>query len=146
MRFGMGFIAPFGRSLGPRYMFIGEVIMWRSFVVGRITRNAMNDEKWTTHMVRCRSDSVPWDQFDHRADSPHPTNDHCSNWGRFSRAIRNPSTRKPVTPMTRNVARMTASSGLVLMRIRYGRWRYRRPIAQRIPTRKMMPNRFAVAL
>ena len=36
IRFGMGFIAPLGRSLSRRYMFIGDVIMWRSFVVGRM--------------------------------------------------------------------------------------------------------------
>ena len=36
MRFGIGFIAPLGRSRSFRYMFIGDVNMWRSFVVGRI--------------------------------------------------------------------------------------------------------------
>ena len=35
IRFGMGFIAPLGRSLSFRYMFIGDVIMCRSFVVGQ---------------------------------------------------------------------------------------------------------------
>ena len=58
MRFGIGFIAPLGRSLSRRYMFIGDVTMCRSFVVGRITRNAMNAAKCTTHIVRCRSRSV----------------------------------------------------------------------------------------
>ena len=38
-----------------------------------------------------------------------------------SSAMRSASVRKPVTPMTRNVPRITASSGLVLMRMRYGR-------------------------
>ena len=31
----MGFIAPLGRSRSFRYMFIGDVNMWRSFVVGQ---------------------------------------------------------------------------------------------------------------
>ena len=35
MRFGIGFIAPLGRSRSLRYMFIGDVNMWRSFVVGQ---------------------------------------------------------------------------------------------------------------
>ena len=52
MRLGSGLIAPFGRSRSARYMFIGDVIMWRSFVVGRITRNAMNAAKCTIHIVR----------------------------------------------------------------------------------------------
>ena len=43
--------------------------------------------------------------------------------GRPISAMRSASVRKPVTAMTRNVTRMTASSGLVLMRMRYGRSR-----------------------
>ena len=42
VRFGIGFIAPFGRSLSRRYMFSGDVNMWRSIVIGRIARNTMN--------------------------------------------------------------------------------------------------------
>ncbi len=38
MRFGISRIAPLGRGRSFRYMFIGLVIMWRSIVVGRITR------------------------------------------------------------------------------------------------------------
>ena len=60
-------------------------------------------------------------------------------------AMRRPSVAKPVRPITRNVPRMSASSGLVLMRMRYGRWMYRRPNAQRIPTTKTTPNTSAVA-
>ena len=62
IRLGIGFIAPLGRSLSFRYMFIGDVIMWRSFVVGRITRNATNAPKCMSHIARCRSASVPGDQ------------------------------------------------------------------------------------
>jgi hypothetical protein len=45
-------------------------------------------------------------------------NDHFSNDGWCSYAMRKPSVRKPVTPMIPNVARIAASSGLVLMRMR----------------------------
>ena len=62
MRFGIGFIAPFGRSRSLRYMFIGDVNMWRSFVVGRITRNAMNEATCTTQSQRCASLNEPADQ------------------------------------------------------------------------------------
>jgi hypothetical protein len=41
VRFGIGFIAPLGRSRSRRYMLSGEVNMWRSIVIGRIARNAM---------------------------------------------------------------------------------------------------------
>ena len=51
-----------------RYMFIGDVIMWRSFVVGRITRNATNAPKWTPHTQRCASRSAPSDQPSTRPD------------------------------------------------------------------------------
>ena len=36
MRFGIGFIAPLGRSRSLRYMFSGDVNMCRSIVTGRI--------------------------------------------------------------------------------------------------------------
>ena len=49
IRFGMGFIAPLGRSWSFRYMFIGDVIMCRSFVVGRMMRNATKAAKWMPH-------------------------------------------------------------------------------------------------
>ncbi len=118
IRFGIGRIAPFGRSRSRRYMFIGDVNMWRSFVAGRITRKATNAAACTIHIVRCRSDRVLCDQCAHRAESPQPTKDHSSKWGRPSSAIRNPSMRNPVTPIRRSVPRITASSGLVLIRIR----------------------------
>ena len=63
MRFGMGFIAPLGRSVSLRYMFIGDVIMWRSFVVGRITRNATKAAKWMPQSQRWASFSAPTDQL-----------------------------------------------------------------------------------
>ena len=121
IRFGIGFIAPFGRSDAFRYMFIGDVIMWRSFVVGRITRNATNAAKCTTHSERCAFWSAPIDHESKSDDSGYPTNDHFSNAGRPTSAMRNASVKKPVSAITRNVTRMTASSGLVLMRMRYGR-------------------------
>ena len=50
IRFGRGFIAPFGRSWSARYMFIGDVIMCRNLVVGRMIRNARNARKCAAHM------------------------------------------------------------------------------------------------
>ena len=69
MRFGIGFIAPFGRSLSRRYMFIGDVNMWRNFVVGRITRNARNATTWMPHIHRCASCNEVTDQFLMRSES-----------------------------------------------------------------------------
>ena len=48
-RFGMAFMAPFGRSRSLRYMLSGEVKMCRSIVVGNKMRNAMNDTTWASH-------------------------------------------------------------------------------------------------
>ncbi len=62
IRFGMGFIAPFGRSRSRRYMLIGDVIMCRNFVVGRITRNAKNAATCTAHVQRCASSTEVADQ------------------------------------------------------------------------------------
>ena len=121
MRFGMGFIAPLGRSLSFRYMFIGDVIMCRNLVVGRMTRNATNAAKWMPHSHSCASEIPERDQPSKSDESGYPTNDHRSKWGRPSCAIRSASVKNPVTAITRNVSRITASSGLVLMRMRYGR-------------------------
>src|SRR4051812_24765707 len=59
IRFGMGFIAPLGRSLSFRYMFIGDVIMCRSLVVGRMIRNATKAAKWRPHTHVCASCRLP---------------------------------------------------------------------------------------
>ena len=69
IRFGMGFIAPLGRSFAFRYMFIGDVIMCRSLVVGRITRNATNAATCSTHIQRCASCSVLTDHESTSAES-----------------------------------------------------------------------------
>ena len=45
IRFGIGFMAPLGRSRSRRYMFSGDVNMWRSIVAGRITRKAKKRER-----------------------------------------------------------------------------------------------------
>src|SRR5215213_9378683 len=76
IRFGMGFIAPLGRSLSRRYMFIGDVIMCRSFVVGRMMRNATNAAKCRAHTQVCASCRLPADEPSNSADSGYPTNDH----------------------------------------------------------------------
>jgi hypothetical protein len=49
MRFGMARIAPLGRSRSRRYMFTGDVKMWRSIVVGRRIRNATKLRMWRIH-------------------------------------------------------------------------------------------------
>src|SRR5262245_59977497 len=129
IRFGISRLAPFGRGRSFRYMFIGLVIMWRSIVVGGITRNARNAITCVVHAHRCRSSSVCTCQPSKIDEIAHPTNDHFSKLAPGpaaprSAAIRNPSAAKPVTSMTANVVRMTRCSGLVLMRIRYGRCPY----------------------
>jgi len=49
-RFGIGRIAPFGRSLSLRYMLSGDVNMWRNIVNGRSARNAMKLATCTIHI------------------------------------------------------------------------------------------------
>ena len=53
MRLGRGFMAPLGRSRSRRYMFIGEVNMWRSMVTGRMARKAMKHRTWSTQTAWC---------------------------------------------------------------------------------------------
>ena len=50
VRFGIARIAPFGRSRSLRYMFNGEVKMWRNIVIGKMARNTMKATTCTTHM------------------------------------------------------------------------------------------------
>ena len=54
-RFGIGFIAPLGRSRSRRYMFSGDVNMWRSIVIGRMARKATNATTWPIHHHWCQS-------------------------------------------------------------------------------------------
>src|SRR5207247_10567639 len=54
MRLGIGFIAPLGRFLSRRYMLSGEVNMWRSIVVGRITKKVTNVITCVTHKPWCQ--------------------------------------------------------------------------------------------
>ena len=58
-RFGIGRMAPLGRSRWCRYMFSGDVNMWRSIVVGRITRNATKATTWATHHAWCQPCTAP---------------------------------------------------------------------------------------
>ena len=60
-RLGIGFIAPFGRSWSRRYMFSGDVNMWRSIVSGRIARKATNATTWPIHHHWCHVSSVDAD-------------------------------------------------------------------------------------
>ena len=49
VRLGSGFIAPLGRSRSARYMFIGDVNMWRILVTGRMATNTKNAPTCTSH-------------------------------------------------------------------------------------------------
>ena len=118
IRLGSGFMAPLGRGRSRRYMFIGDVNMWRSLVVGSRIRNVRKPAKCRPHTARCTRDRVEADQWSKPADRGQPMIDHFSNAGRPTRAMRSPSTRKPVTPMRRKTPRMTASSGFVLVQMR----------------------------
>ena len=51
IRFGIGFMAPFGRSRSCRYMFSGDVKMCRSIVTGRIATNTKKLATWATHQT-----------------------------------------------------------------------------------------------
>ena len=51
MRFGIGRMAPLGRSRSRRYMFSGEVKMWRSIVTGRIATKRKKLATWATHQT-----------------------------------------------------------------------------------------------
>ena len=59
MRLGTSRIAPLGRSRGDRYMFTGEVIMCRSFVVGRTRRKATKVSTWNTQSPWCSPAAEP---------------------------------------------------------------------------------------
>ena len=120
MRFGIGFIAPLGRSRSFKYMFSGEVNMCRSIVTGRITRKAKNESTWRIHHTWCPPARL--ELFSMSLARGQPTNDHFSNEGIPVSAMRHASVPKPVTVMARKTPRMTACSGLDLMRMRYGRW------------------------
>jgi len=118
IRLGMGFMAPLGRSRSRRYMFSGLVNMWRSMVIGRITRNVMNASTCSSQKSRCQSDSDAADMPSTRPESGQPMKLNLSKSGRPARAMRNVSAPKPDKPITRNVPRIMACSGLDLMRIR----------------------------
>src|SRR5437870_594992 len=81
IRLGSGFMAPLGRGLSRRYMFIGDVNMWRSLVVGSSTRKVRKPAKCSPHTARCTRDSAVADQPSKAADSGQPTIDHFSNVG-----------------------------------------------------------------
>src|SRR3954453_8089011 len=61
MRLGSGFIAPLGRVRSFKYMFVGDVNMCRSLVVGSSRRNIPNSPMWKIHsaryQARCEPDS-----------------------------------------------------------------------------------------
>ncbi len=76
----------------------------------------MNAATWTIHDAWCQP--FTFCTWSTRPESGKPTIDHFSKFGRPAAAMRNISVVKPVTPITSIVERITACSGLVLMRIR----------------------------
>src|SRR5437868_8310392 len=75
MRLGSGFMAPLGRGRSRRYMFMGDVNMWRSLVVGSRIRNARNPAKCRPQTARCTRERVVADQWSNGAESGQPTID-----------------------------------------------------------------------
>src|ERR1044072_9124474 len=76
IRLGSGFMAPLGRARSRRYMFIGDVNMWRSFVVGRSTRKVRKPAKCSPHTARWARDRAVADQPSTAAEIGQPTIDH----------------------------------------------------------------------
>src|SRR6266850_5961197 len=81
IRLGSGFMAPLGRGRWRRYMFMGEVNMWRSLVVGSSTRKVRKPAKCRPHTARCTRDRAVADSPSNSDDRGHPTIDHFSNVG-----------------------------------------------------------------
>ncbi len=117
MRFGIAFMAPLGRSLGERNMFVGEVTTCRSLVVGNITRNAKNEAAWLVQNTRCQAEAA---SGSNRAESGYPMKLQTSKSGRPIREIRAASVRRPVTPTIVNRDKIQKSSGFVFDLIRHG--------------------------
>ena len=116
IRFGIGRMAPFGRSRSRRYMFSGEVKMCRSMVTGRMAMKRKKVATWPIHQIWCTPARLSLPST--RPDSGKATKDHRSKSGLPSRAMRHTSAPKPVTARASSVPRMTACSGLLLMRMR----------------------------
>ncbi len=117
IRLGISRMAPLGRSRGARYMLAGEVTMWRSLVVGSITRNTPKAAAWAIHSTWWTPAAVVAGT---RLLSGYPTKDHVSNDGLPSSRMRAASTARPLIPMSARTSRIHRSSGLVLLRIRHG--------------------------
>ena len=122
MRSGSGFMAPLGRSLSRRYMFSGDVNMWRIMVTGSRTRKATNDVTWATHQAWCQP--AEW-----LASGPKRSTTVASGWPTTDQvsalreeasmsAMRKASVPNPVIPMVRKTSSTAACSGLDLVRIR----------------------------
>src|SRR5204862_1469246 len=75
---GSGFIAPLGRSRSRRYMFSGDVTMWRALVMGPTTRKVTKARKCTDHSTRWGDDTAPADSESNAPDEGHPITDPFS--------------------------------------------------------------------
>ncbi len=115
MRFGIGFIAPLGRSLVLQV----HVHRRREHVAqlrggqDHEEREERDDVDAPQPAVRDRRACGPTSRRRARRAGTRRTTTSRSS-GSPSAAMRTPSVKKPVTPMTRNVPRITASSGLRL--------------------------------
>ncbi len=76
MRFGIGLMAPLGRSRSFRYMLIGEVNMCRSIVTGRIATKRKKLATWATHQIWWTPCRLPVPSI--RPEIGYATNDHFS--------------------------------------------------------------------
>ena len=95
--------------------------MCRSFVVGQDDeeRDERGEVDAPQHAVRGLRGRRPTSRRRTTRAGTRRTTTSRSRAGHLG-AMRSASVRKPVTAITRNVTRITASSGLVLMRMRYG--------------------------
>ena len=120
MRFGIGRMAPLGRSLSFRYMFSGDVNMWRIIVTGRITRKTTNagDVDAPQHLVAAAQVAHAVDGEGDRVADERPLLERRAALDGDAPALGEEAGdgRGRIS-----VPRPSAWSTLVLMRIRYGR-------------------------
>ncbi len=76
IRFGIGRMAPLGRSRSRRYMLSGDVNMCRSIVTGRIATNTKKLTTCPTHHAWWTPARLAWSSM--RPASGYETNDHFS--------------------------------------------------------------------
>ena len=122
VRLGIAFIAPFGRSRS-----LQVHVQRRGEHVPQHRDRQHREEHDERHHVERPDDLVPAIEGVERpaVEQRDSTGSRRSSTSRTTgwsiAAMRNASAKKPDTPITRKVPRMAAYSGLVLIRMRYGR-------------------------